>query len=80
MFECQIGPPIVAKTRTCADFQMQDAYRDYMRRVGALLLRDANMTLDASEERSRLEQFVDDAYTMEANISHVLTYTYLSGF
>ena len=36
-----------------------------------MLLRDANVTLDASQERERLEQFVDDAYMTEANISHV---------
>ncbi|ELT98895.1 hypothetical protein CAPTEDRAFT_223071 [Capitella teleta] len=57
---------------------MQDAYKDYMRRVGDLLLRDANLTLDASEHAHRIEQFVEDAYFMESNISRNIVKSYFA--
>ena len=51
--------------------QYREAYKDYMRRVGDLLLLDANLTVDASTRRQRLEQFVNDAYGQEEHLSQV---------
>ena len=51
--------------------QVREAYKDYMRQVATLLLRDANVTLDPTQTRSRIEQFVSDAYGQEEHIAQV---------
>jgi len=50
---------------------MREAYKDYMRQVATLLLRDANITIDATETRTRIEQFVSDAYGQEEQLAMV---------
>jgi hypothetical protein len=42
-----------------------------MRQVATLLLRDANITLDSSQARARIEQFVSDAYGQEEQLAMV---------
>ena len=47
------------------------AYKDYMKSVAALLIRDANLTLSVTERQSRIEQFVNDAYGHEYRLAKV---------
>jgi stalled ribosome rescue protein Dom34 len=51
--------------------QVREAYKDYMRQVATLLLRDANITIDSTETRRRIEQFVSDVYGQEEQIALV---------
>ena len=45
---------------------------DYMRAVGNLAMRDANITgLDSAERDRRVEQFVQDAYYQERHLAKV---------
>lgn len=47
-----------------------------MRQVAGLLLRDANVTLDPTQTRNRVEQFVSDAYGQEEQIALVSQMNY----
>lgn len=51
---------------------IQDSYKDYMRETAVLLIRDANLTLTATEVNDRVEQFVADAFDMEYKIASTL--------
>ena len=42
-----------------------------MYKLGALLLRDANVSLSEDEQSERLDQFVDDAYSVEYQLAQV---------
>ena len=42
-----------------------------MRTLAGLVLRDANVTLNASDKNQRIEQFVTDAYGQEAKLAKV---------
>ena len=42
-----------------------------MYKLGALLLRDANVSLSEDEQSQRLDQFVDDAYSVEYQLAQV---------
>ena len=42
-----------------------------MRTLAGLVLRDANVTLNTSENNRRIEQFVTDAYGQEAKLAKV---------
>lgn len=53
----------------------QDAYKDYMRTMAGLLLRDANVTLNTSEKDRRIEQFVNDAYGQEEKLAKIMADT-----
>ena len=44
-----------------------------MRQVAILLLRDANIIVDSTETRRRIEQFVSDAYGQEEQLALVST-------
>ena len=42
-----------------------------MYKLGTLLLRDANVSLSEDEQSERLDQFVDDAYSVEYQLAQV---------
>ena len=42
-----------------------------MYKLGALLLRDANVSLSEDEQIERLQQFADDAYSVEYQLARV---------
>ena len=39
--------------------------------LGGLLLRDANVSISEAEKQERLQQFVDDAYSVEMQLAQV---------
>jgi len=57
-----------------AKSNMQEAYREYMRRVCMLLLRDANVTslISPTEQNRRVEQFVSDVYGLETAMATMM--------
>ncbi|KAK2164041.1 hypothetical protein LSH36_70g07011 [Paralvinella palmiformis] len=52
---------------------VQEAYKDYMRQLAVLLMRDANVTMTTSEQNRRVEQFVSDAYGQELHLAQILS-------
>jgi hypothetical protein len=47
------------------------AYKTYMRDVAALLMRDAGVTFNDDEKKTRIDQFVEDAYNQERSLANV---------
>ena len=61
------------KTRYTSPYAEKERtdYRRFMRRVGSLLQRDANLTMTSSEREERLDTFVNDTYSIEYNIASI---------
>ena len=52
--------------------QLQQAYKDYIKDTGRMLLRDGGANLTSEQEERALQQFVDDAYFQESHIAKVV--------
>ncbi|XP_012943192.2 uncharacterized protein LOC106013041 [Aplysia californica] len=58
-------------THPYAEYMRQD-YKKFIRRVGSLLQRDANLASMTDEEKGRrLDQFVNDTFTIEYNVASI---------
>ena len=51
--------------------QSRVAYKKLMLTLGSLLLRDANVSISEAEKQERLQQFADDAYSVEMQLAQV---------
>ncbi|XP_046334382.1 endothelin-converting enzyme-like 1 [Haliotis rufescens] len=51
--------------------QIQNDYKKFIGRVANLMVRDSNIVLDATTQRDRVAEFVNDAFTMETNIARL---------
>ncbi len=51
--------------------QARQAYREYIRTVADLFLRDANLTMDDTTKRQTIDQFVEDAFGQETKLARV---------
>ena len=46
-------------------------YKDYIKNIGKLLVRDSGVSILQSQATERLQQFVNDAFSMEMIIRNV---------
>ena len=51
-----------------------------MYKLGGLLLKDANVSLSEDEKIERLQQFVNDAYSVEYQLAEVCMLQYKTNF